>query len=448
MSSVHDVMPRYRIVPRTPPGEYAGMDRRPVGADDLPELALLRAVAVEQLGPPEAEARGLELLDELRRAGHSALELICLDGEDAPHRERLGFDVGERTPAAWSAIAHRTAFLDYEEWSQWSARLNCYGLFEHGDDAEAFLARYLESDDPDGAWSPTGEEGPPSLYAVVCVHRVRRPKGDVSGAALDELRELAAGLETGDPQRLLGVLRPLLADLVGLERRLMQMLEFLPSSAAAVVSGLLYLPLVRREARILELAADPREYVRHALFRKLAPPRLERPGGSWSPLSTGRLDELLRRGASDSSALVREAAAALAFGTARGDALSDLLLGELPSASERHRCVVLHALGTARDAASLAALEGSLDAGSLAESAAAVRALACRPDGSSALVGAFEDARGGVRAAAVDALATLATGLPDELLTELEERGAPDDLRAAIRAYRGRASSVRAGVTG
>lgn len=152
---------------------YQGMDRPPLGSlDDLPEDLILRGMALEDLPDPVAETHYREFLSDITAAGGEGYELLAL-GDMQPSREWnfLGFDVGENTPASWSAIANQKIFLSSNELDDWVRRLNSYGLFDELHDAEEYLARYLASDDPDKGWTARGWDDEPDIYAVIPVHR-------------------------------------------------------------------------------------------------------------------------------------------------------------------------------------------------------------------------------------------------------------------------------------
>jgi hypothetical protein len=163
-------LPRLAVVAAPPPGalpRYEGMDRTPLapGADASEEL-VARVAALEDRDPRQALDGLLTVMSELD-AGYDLLWL----GDDAPDGwEPLGYDVGETTSAAWSAIARWPQFLSPEEFETWRSRLNEHGLFQRAD-AEEYLAAYLAADDPDRGWSPDGWTDTPGLYAVVPVWR-------------------------------------------------------------------------------------------------------------------------------------------------------------------------------------------------------------------------------------------------------------------------------------
>jgi hypothetical protein len=155
---------RFLIVSRSGAPGYAGMDRPTLGTlDDVPEPVVLRGMALEDLRPDQAEAGYRAFAAEL--AGR--YDLLALGEPSGADWELLGYDVGETTRRAWSALAHR------QELALPEPRLNRHGLFDDAAEAEQFLRAYLDSDDPDRGWGPEGWEERPSLYAVIPVHRLR-----------------------------------------------------------------------------------------------------------------------------------------------------------------------------------------------------------------------------------------------------------------------------------
>ncbi len=147
-------------------GGYAGMDRPPLGSQpDVPEPLVLRGLELESSGD-EAGLRAF--LADLRASGVTQYDVIGLADPVGDGWEFLGYDVGETTAAAWSAIKHRAEVLDGEP------RLNEHGLFSQRSDAEAFLQAYLQADDPDRGWTATGWTDNPSIYAVIPISRLRQ----------------------------------------------------------------------------------------------------------------------------------------------------------------------------------------------------------------------------------------------------------------------------------
>ncbi len=157
------------LLRRASPGAYAGMDRPRLEGDlTVPEPLRLEAAALEDLpiGRAAAAARALA-----GRAGPD-WEAVWVGGEPLPGAEVLGWDVGERLPSFWSALARAEALLGAEEGARWLARTNRYGLFERRGDAEAFLERYLSADDPDRGWTAEGWTEAPDWYAALLIQRL------------------------------------------------------------------------------------------------------------------------------------------------------------------------------------------------------------------------------------------------------------------------------------
>jgi hypothetical protein len=167
---------RFRLVRRPSPSArvtYEGVDLPAIGeSPDVPEDLLRRALAVEKLPPGDIETAYRELLPALAQAGTLHYDLLCVD-EPPPSQSWafLGYDVAERTPAAWSAIAHRADILSPKVIERWEGLLNDHGLFGARQDAERYLASYLENLDPDGGWGPDGWTDQPDFYAVIAIYR-------------------------------------------------------------------------------------------------------------------------------------------------------------------------------------------------------------------------------------------------------------------------------------
>lgn len=159
---------------------YEGMDRLQLGGiANLPQALIDRGLALEDLPPEEAEPAYRAFMGELSAAGHLGYELLALDHAQADGEawEFLGYDVGETTQAAWSALAHRAQVLTTEEQGHWQGRLNAHGLFASQADATAFLVVYLASDDPDKGWTAEGWTDAPDWYAVIPIHRLLTSSG-------------------------------------------------------------------------------------------------------------------------------------------------------------------------------------------------------------------------------------------------------------------------------
>ena len=169
--------PRLSLVSSAPPGApaaYRGMDRAPLApGGPVPEATVAHVCELESLDPRAALTRLVQITARLRaELPHEPLDLLWL-GDQAPSDwEPLGFDVGETTPAAWSAIARWPAFMPAPEAARWAARLNTHGLFTRHEDARSHLDRYLTGEDPDRGWTHDGRPETPDLYAVVPIRRL------------------------------------------------------------------------------------------------------------------------------------------------------------------------------------------------------------------------------------------------------------------------------------
>jgi hypothetical protein len=156
---------RFSIVSRSGAPRYEGMDRPLLGMrDDVPAEVVVRGMALEDLPPDQVEAGYRAFVAGLGER----YELLGLGEPGGADWELLGYDVGETTERAWSALAHR------EELGMPEPLLNRHGLFDDRADAERFLRAYLECDDPDRGWGPDGWEDDADIYAVVPVYRLRR----------------------------------------------------------------------------------------------------------------------------------------------------------------------------------------------------------------------------------------------------------------------------------
>jgi len=254
--------------------------------------------------------------------------------------------------------------------------------------------------------------------------------------AADELQALMTALR-GDAVTSTRALLPLVNDGLRMWAALRQVLGADASLAEAVAAAALFMPQSERGPFARELLDDPRPEVRAALLRAWTPVQKDVPGNPLPTVSEAELDELLRRGLTDSSLDVREAAATLAFVAMRGAALIGELVTNLESPSRGLVWWSTLALGAARDAVTRELLLQQVADPDVARASAAVRALAARPDGHAALQAALDDARPEVQEAARFALATVVTGLGDDELTRLRAHPNPA-VRAALDAYAAR----------
>jgi hypothetical protein len=187
---------------------------------------------------------------------------------------------------------------------------------------------------------------------------------------------------------------------------------------------MLALPAASRQRILPRVARDPRPSVRRALFHEWAPEVLEVPRPGSALLPDAEWHHLLRTALEDDDADVRAAAAALAFDSGHAGELAAELLRGLDAAGARDRepaWPLVLALGQARDGDSLQRLVAIAAGPDEPLAAAAVRALAARPDGRAAWQAAFSDARAEVRGAALFALARVVERVEPEQLAEVEQ---------------------------
>lgn len=347
------------------------------------------------------------------------------------HLERTVLELVERGggSASWHDIATRLSALDVERTPDPLTvlkRLQALGLVvrvhrEQGSDHWAVTAR--------GAGVVRAGPAPAA------------PGAPLGGDALHGLVQ-ALGGSTMD---LVAAIRPLIDDTPRFEAALRQALTEAPAVAEGVAMAALYLPESHRAGMARALAEDPRPAVRQALFRAWAPPRMEVQGQAWRSLPPDAWTALLTDGLTDEEPEVREHATSLVFGTAWADNVSEHLLANLARGDARLRWRTILALGSAGDPGSLAALRGIALGANASEAAAAVRALAARPDGRSDWWRALQVASGAgagpareVRDAAVFALAHVVEQLAPDELAWLAEPARPADVGAALAAHRAR----------
>lgn len=166
------------IIVRKPVAEagqiYLGMDRGPFGGyPDEPESLILEGMALQDIPGEQAEATYRAFWEKLDAHGSHRYDLLALAVQADDDWQFLGYDVGENTGRAWSAVAHRRDFLEPDEIDSWGAKLNVNGLFADPADAKALLAKYLDSGDPDMGWAADGWEEQPDWYAVIPIYRYR-----------------------------------------------------------------------------------------------------------------------------------------------------------------------------------------------------------------------------------------------------------------------------------
>jgi hypothetical protein len=235
---------------------------------------------------------------------------------------------------------------------------------------------------------------------------------------------------------------PMMADAARCARALQQLLVAgLANDAIAYLSQLLLAP--ERWSVGVAFATDSRPEVRLALFRAWGGPgegidaqaRFKPPGPVLEWHSDWTFVELLQIGLADPAVEVRDAAARLAYATQSGALVATELLADL--ASPQPSVWSAAALGPARDPASLAILRALVRGGDEAFAAAAVRALAGRPDGHGDLVAAARDARTHVRWVAAMSFGMIALGMSADDLAAITRDPTPD-LNTALSYYRSR----------
>jgi hypothetical protein len=252
----------------------------------------------------------------------------------------------------------------------------------------------------------------------------------------EELQAFSATVHGGLPATV-GAMRAYIGDGLRLWAVLRQLLASNPADAQRVAELGLFLPVTERGPFARELLDDPRPQIREALFRAWTPVRSDVPGKPLPTVPDAELDELLRRGLTDESIAVREAAAALAFLAVGGASLVGELVAALGSPSNGLRWWALLALGGARDLLSLELLSQFAGEADVALASAAIRALGQRSDGHARWFAGLSDPRPDVHTAAMFALATVVTDLDAATLAQLAADPRAD-VQEALANYRAR----------
>jgi hypothetical protein len=250
----------------------------------------------------------------------------------------------------------------------------------------------------------------------------------------DELAKFAAALTRRGPA-LAQAIVPFVDDGLRFWSALRQVLASDPSAAEAVAAAGLFLPESERGPFAREMLDDPRPEVRAALFRSWTPVETEVPGNPLPTVPEAELDELLRRGLTDTASEVREPAAALTFLAGRGDALRGELIVNLGAPEPALRWWSILALGSAFDPLSLDLLTQLIHGDDTAEAAAAVRALGARRDGHEVWLAGLEDPRADVRDAALFALKTVVKGLDERQLAAISSDPRLPQVKDALAVY-------------
>lgn len=252
----------------------------------------------------------------------------------------------------------------------------------------------------------------------------------------DELDRFAAALR-GDATTSTQALLPYVDDGLTLWSVLRQVLAAGGASPETVAAAGLFLPRTERGPFARELLDDPRPGVRAALFRAWTPARTDVPGDPLPTVSDADLDDLLRRGLTDPSPQVREAAATLTFVSSRGGGLVGELTINLQAPEAGLRWWAILALGAAGDPLSRELLIQVVAGDDLATASAAVRALGARRDGREVWLACLRDPRPEIRDAAIFALRTVVSGLTDREIAAIATDSRPP-VPEALAAYRAR----------
>lgn len=157
---------------------YLGMNRFRLGSfNDITEQLLFEGIGLEEVESKELEGRYISYIKKLWRKGNLQYDLLSLNKPEKYNEhdwEFLGFDVGENTPAAWSAILNNQVFTSKKDIKIYINRLNQFGLFDDFNRAEEFLQLYLMSDDPDRDWGIDDEIIDDNIYQVIPIYRFRK----------------------------------------------------------------------------------------------------------------------------------------------------------------------------------------------------------------------------------------------------------------------------------
>jgi hypothetical protein len=297
------------------------------------------------------------------------------------------------------------------------------------------------------AITPAGEARL-ALLSEVITTPVSRSEQALSAPATPSLVRAAGPLSFGELQALATAIRrgayatidaivPYIDDGLRFYAILRQLLAANRADAQSVAEVALYMAERERGVFARDLLADSDPRVREALFRAWTPVRTDVPGRPLPTVPDAELDELLRRGLTDASTGVREAAAALTFLAVRGTSLVGELVACLGSPESGLQWWALLALGGARDLISLELLAQFAGESDVALASAAIRALGQRADGHARWLAGLSDPRPDMHQSALFALATVVTGLDAATLAQLDADTRPD-VQEALAAYRAR----------
>ncbi|MDJ0729248.1 MAG: hypothetical protein QNJ33_04570 [Crocosphaera sp.] len=151
---------------------YKGMDRPKLGEyNDLPQALILEGLSLDDMNANQRKIAYKSFIEKLLNRGIDRYELITSEDQIGVDWEFLGYDVGELTKRAWSAIANCNVFVSSEEQEKWISCLNSQGLFQVLEKAEEYLELYLSSNDPDMGWDVNSWQEAPSWYCVIPIYR-------------------------------------------------------------------------------------------------------------------------------------------------------------------------------------------------------------------------------------------------------------------------------------
>ncbi len=253
-----------------------------------------------------------------------------------------------------------------------------------------------------------------------------------------DLDTLIDALRAG-PAEMLARFRALIDDPAALDSALRQLVATRPDAGDAIAFGVVQLPEPLRTELAEELWTSSNVGLRQALYTMLAPARLEIQGRAWKALRDRDWRACTAAGLGDEDPTVRRFAAAMVFAAGDAGPYSHVLLGNLQRADRPERFNILLALGSAKDQASLHALQEAAAGPDVGLATAAIRALAARPDGHADALAPLLVPGSTLRGAAVFGLAQVMEGLTPEQLEQLEQVTAVDaDIREALQHYRSR----------
>jgi hypothetical protein len=151
---------------------YEGMDRPRLGEyNDLPQDLVLEGLSLDDMSANQKKIAYKCFIEKLLSREIDRYELITSEEQIGVDWQFLGYDVGELTKRAWSAITNYDVFLSSEEQEKWISCLNSHGLFQILEKAEEYLKLYLSSNDPDMGWDVSSWQEAPTWYCVIPIYR-------------------------------------------------------------------------------------------------------------------------------------------------------------------------------------------------------------------------------------------------------------------------------------